>query len=150
VRAAHSFLRDGGYYAAPIGSVNYACRASQRLWATTVAWTSDKHSIWLSVGNTPHRCLGQLSNAFALIAIGKQQETDATIAEYENKYATLDPNSVAAMYAVRGETDKAFDWLDRAYDARDADLIELKVQPHFKSLRTDRRYRAFLTKMNML
>jgi hypothetical protein len=88
--------------------------------------------------------------AFALIAMGKQQEADATIAEYENKYATLDPNSVAAMYAVRDETDKAFDWLDRAYDARDADLIELKVQPHFNSLRTDPRYQAFLTKMNML
>lgn len=54
------------------------------------------------------------------------------------------------MYAVRGETDKGFDWLDRAYDARDADLIELKVQPHFNSLRTDPRYQAFLMKMNLL
>jgi hypothetical protein len=26
----------------------------------------------------------------------------------------------------------------------------LKVQPHFNSLRTDPRYQAFLTKMNML
>jgi TolB-like protein/Flp pilus assembly protein TadD len=87
------------------------------------------------------------SLAFVYPALGRQGDADEALAEYERKYATLDPNGVAAMYSARGEPDKAFEWLERAYNARDADLIDLKVDPRFNSLRADARYQAFLRKM---
>jgi hypothetical protein len=36
------------------------------------------------------------------------------------------------VYAFRGEADEAFEWLERAYEQRDAGLPEIKTDPLFK------------------
>jgi len=51
---------------------------------------------------------------------------------------------VAQVYAMRGEADAAFMWLERAYDQRDAGLTEMKVNPQLRSLHGDPRWVAFL------
>ena len=56
---------------------------------------------------------------------------------------------IAEVYAYRGEPDKAFEWLDRAYEQRDAGLRSLKIDPHMNSLRRDQRYSDLLKKMNL-
>jgi len=56
---------------------------------------------------------------------------------------------IAEAHAWRGETDKAFEWLERAYRQRDGGLVELKVDPLIESLRTDPRYKAMLSKINL-
>jgi hypothetical protein len=57
--------------------------------------------------------------------------------------------AIAGVYAWRGEIDKAFEWLERAYRARNAGLTWLKIDPNFRSLRGDARYRALLRKMKL-
>jgi TolB-like protein len=56
---------------------------------------------------------------------------------------------VAEVYAYRGESDKAFDWLTRAFLQRDPGLPGLKTDPLFKNLRADSRYTALLTQLNL-
>ncbi len=48
------------------------------------------------------------------------------------------PNSLrtAAIYALIGDTARAFQWLDRAYAERNPGLIYLKSEPSFEKLRT--------------
>jgi serine/threonine-protein kinase len=53
------------------------------------------------------------------------------------------------VYAFRGEKDRAFEWLDRAFDLRDEDLYVIKGDPLLKNLEGDPRYKAFLRKMNL-
>ena len=53
------------------------------------------------------------------------------------------------MYAFRGEPDRAFEWLERAYRQRDAGLMEIKADPLLKNLERDPRYGAFLKKMRL-
>jgi hypothetical protein len=53
------------------------------------------------------------------------------------------------LYAVRGESEKAFAWLDRAYAQREPDFIFIKSDPSFAALRQDSRYKAFLKKVNL-
>ena len=53
----------------------------------------------------------------------------------------------AELYAWRGEKDKAFEWLDRAYQQHSSDLYNLKSD--FASLRGDARFAALLRKMNL-
>jgi len=53
------------------------------------------------------------------------------------------------VYAFRGDKDRAFEWLDRAYEMRDDDLYFIKDDPLIKSLENDPRYKAFLKKMNL-
>ena len=53
------------------------------------------------------------------------------------------------MYAFRGEADRAFEWLERAYVQRDGGLTTLKGDPLLKSLERNPRYAAFLKKMRL-
>jgi TolB-like protein/Tfp pilus assembly protein PilF len=51
---------------------------------------------------------------------------------------------VAEGYAFRGESDKAFEWLDRAYRNRDSGFGQLRADPLLKSLRGDPRWALLL------
>jgi TolB-like protein len=57
--------------------------------------------------------------------------------------------SVAKVYAWRGETDKALEWLERAYTVRDPGLTWLKVEHDFRSLHNDSRYKKLLREMKL-
>ena len=46
------------------------------------------------------------------------------------KYHASNAFEIATIYAFRNQTDKAFEWLDRAYAQRDTGLIGTKVDPY--------------------
>jgi len=48
-----------------------------------------------------------------------------------------------------GQTDRAFQLLDKAYATKDTDLFIIKGHPFLKTLEADGRYKAFLRKMNL-
>jgi len=54
---------------------------------------------------------------------------------------------IAEVYAYRQETEKAFKWLDRAFQQRDPGVPEFKSNPLMRSLRGDPRYVELLKKM---
>jgi len=56
---------------------------------------------------------------------------------------------IALVHAIRGETDAAFTWLDRAYAQKDEDLYIIKGNPLLRNVARDPRYAAFLRKMNL-
>jgi len=56
---------------------------------------------------------------------------------------------VAQVYAWRGETEKAFEWLGHALDAHDPGLTHLKRDPVMRGLRPDPRYPALLRRLNL-
>ena len=81
--------------------------------------------------------------------LGRLEESDGAlkklIATYQNDCAF----EIAEVYAYRGETDKAFEWLDRAYRQRDPGTPELKTGPLMRSLRQDPRYAELLKRMRL-
>jgi TolB-like protein len=80
---------------------------------------------------------------------GRRPETDMDFAVYLKKYAASNPFSTASAYARRGDADRAFEWLERAYQQHNDDLTELKVSYGFRNLHADPRYKAMLKKMNL-
>jgi len=48
-----------------------------------------------------------------------------------------------------GETDAAFEWLDKAYLLRDAWLVWLSVDRRFDSVRQDARFASLLNKIGI-
>jgi serine/threonine-protein kinase len=56
---------------------------------------------------------------------------------------------IAEVYALRGEKDKAFEWLQTALDDRDAGMLGLSTDPLLRGLRDDARYKSFLTKLGL-
>jgi len=60
------------------------------------------------------------------------------------------PGNVASVYALIGDKDKAFEWLDKAYAERDGMVLaQLKVDPSFKNLRGDPRFANLLRRMGL-
>jgi TolB-like protein/tetratricopeptide (TPR) repeat protein len=56
---------------------------------------------------------------------------------------------IADVYAVRGETDKAFEWLQISFDNRDSGTLALLVDPLLRGLRDDPRYKNLLAKLGL-
>ncbi len=87
--------------------------------------------------------------ALAYHALGRKKESDAALAELIKKYQADAAFQIAEVYAFRGEADRAFEWLERAYAQRDSGIAEMKGDPLLKSLERDPRYAAFLKKMRL-
>ena len=87
--------------------------------------------------------------ALAYHVAGRKEEADAALAELIDKYQSFSAFQIASVLAFRGDPDRAFQWLDRAYDQRDSGLAETKGNPELKSLERDPRYTAFLKKMRL-
>jgi TolB-like protein/thioredoxin-like negative regulator of GroEL len=78
---------------------------------------------------------GQLEgSAMVHFAAGRKADSDAELAEAIRHNATTWASEIARVYAFRGEKDHAFEWLDRAYEARDEDLYFIKGDPLLKNL----------------
>ncbi|HKO23016.1 MAG TPA: protein kinase [Candidatus Eisenbacteria bacterium] len=68
-------------------------------------------------------------------------------ADAEGRY--LSPYSEAAIYTGLGETDAAFERLEKAYAIRDRGMVWIKVAPRLDPLRGDPRFDALLERMNL-
>jgi TolB-like protein/Tfp pilus assembly protein PilF len=90
-----------------------------------------------------------LSLAIIHHVTGRRAESDAALQELIAKYQGEAAYQVAEVYAVRGEADLAFEWLERAYAQRDPGLSQMKPQPLLRSLHADPRWDVFLRKMGL-
>ncbi len=87
--------------------------------------------------------------ATAYYRLGRNKESDAKLAELIATYHQNAALQIAEVYAVRGETDEAFRWLDTAYAQRDGGLPLIKSSEPLNRLKSDPRYTAFLQRMKL-
>ncbi len=59
------------------------------------------------------------------------------------------PFDIAGAHAIRGEADRAFEWLDLAYRQRNVRLADFKLNPDMTLLAGDPRYKQMLRKLNL-
>jgi TolB-like protein len=59
----------------------------------------------------------------------------------------VSPYNMARVHAAAGDTDRAFDWLETAYQERNPDLIELTSEPVFDGMRPDARFADLLRRV---
>ncbi len=87
--------------------------------------------------------------ALAYHALGRKKESDTHLMELMEKFGPAAQYFVAAVYAYRGEKDRAFDWLNQAYDARQPAFVNFKGDPLMKSLMGDPRHTELLKKLRL-
>jgi len=87
--------------------------------------------------------------AAALHDLGRTAEAQRVLDEVIARYGHTGAFQIAEAYAWFGQTDKALEWLDRAYVQRDVSLRVLKTSMMLRGLRSDPRYRALLAKLNL-
>jgi TolB-like protein len=88
--------------------------------------------------------------ALAYFALHRKSEADAALSAMLLLDKDSHPDSIAKVYAYRGELDQAFLWLERAYQHRKDQLLGFNRDPLLSllgPLRSDPRWKPFLQKL---
>ena len=122
--------------------------SSSRRWQGLVAIRrGDNETALREAQFEPDESYRRFELALAQYARRDQKAADAALADLIGNNRGLD-YQVAQVYAVRGEKEKAFEWLQIALDNHDTGMLALLVEPLLKSLRDDPRYKTLVAKMN--
>jgi len=87
--------------------------------------------------------------AVAYYAAGRRRDSDAALNQLIARHQNDAAYQIAEVYAYRGETNRAFEWLDRSYRQHDPGTQELKTGLLVKGLRSDPRYSELLARMRL-
>ena len=93
--------------------------------------------------------LALLGHAYA--ASGKTAEAQQVLADLQQlkDQRYVSPYTVAAIYTGLGDKDQAFKWLETAVEERDIWLMNLKVDPVFAKLRSERKFTDILARIRL-
>jgi TolB-like protein/Tfp pilus assembly protein PilF/predicted Ser/Thr protein kinase len=72
---------------------------------------------------------------------------DDLISQSTHRYVA--PLDIATFYVRLGEKDHALEWLEKAYQVRDADMVDLATEPTFDLLHSDPRYLDLLRRVGL-
>jgi eukaryotic-like serine/threonine-protein kinase len=87
----------------------------------------------------------------ALAPLGRREEADEIMSRLEegSRQHYVRSEILAMGYAAVGDVDRAFDCLERAFQVRSAGLIYLHVEPGYKPLRADPRFRQLVERIGL-
>lgn len=89
--------------------------------------------------------------AHAYASLGRRAEAEKILGEWQRQSKTsyVSPYMIATVYASLGEKNKAFEYLEKAYQERSSDLpYFLKADLRVDILRSDPRFQDLLRRMN--
>ncbi|HSL68616.1 MAG TPA: hypothetical protein VK864_00175 [Longimicrobiales bacterium] len=93
--------------------------------------------------------LAALGHAYAVSGERARAAALADSLERRARHEPVSPYWIGTLYAALGDTDRALDWLERAYDERDGWMVNLGVEPYFDGLREQPRFRALLSRLRL-
>lgn len=98
---------------------------------------------------SPAQTVSEAFEGYALAKSGKRDEAQALLNELLKLSTTrfVPPHHLALIYNGLGETDKTFEWLEKAYQQRDPKMVFLKVEPKWNNLRGDPRFIELMARM---
>ena len=99
--------------------------------------------------NDDPRMLGLLGHAYAVS--GQRDEALETLDQLKQNAGQryVSGFSFALVYAGLGEKDQAFQWLEKSYQDRAPDMVQLKVDPMLDSLHSDPRFADLVKRMGL-
>jgi len=80
---------------------------------------------------------------------GDQAAADAALQKLLDEDAVSGPFQIAAVYGLRKEPDKMFEWLERAYVEHDPGLTQLLLTPFILTYKDDPRFAVFCQKLKV-
>jgi Flp pilus assembly protein TadD len=105
----------------------------------------------MSVTQSPAKTLAMAGLGHVYAVSGRKTEARKILAELQrlSEHSYVQATDVALVYAGLGDKDKAFAWLDKAYEEHSFALSNLKVEPRFDPLRSDPRFTDLLRRMGL-
>jgi TolB-like protein/tetratricopeptide (TPR) repeat protein len=93
--------------------------------------------------------LASLGHSYAVAGAKDTARAILDTLERQARKGEASPFFLALVYAGLGEKDRAFQWLERAYQERSGSVRYLKVEPRLDGLRSDPRFAALLKKVDL-
>jgi len=84
-----------------------------------------------------------------LWSLNRKEESEASLKKFIKDYSDIGAYQISELYVWKGENDKAFEWLNKAYEQHDPGLIEIKSSWFWRLLKSDDRYKKMLGKLNL-
>ncbi|CAN5329191.1 hypothetical protein BH11PSE14_BH11PSE14_12150 [soil metagenome] len=133
-------------------------------WRTTLALSPDFIGTWYNIAiaqvhaGQPEAALDSIRREPAGVwqmiglpivyqALGKRADSDVALQALTTAHADDAAYNIAYVHAARGETDRTFEWLDRAVATSDAGLSDIAFEPDFASIHADPRWQPLLEKL---
>jgi len=92
--------------------------------------------------------LSLLGHAYA--ASGRKADALKILADLnQQKQRYVSPYTVATIYAGLGDKDETFKWLEKAYEERDIWLMNMRVDPVLKPIRSDARFTELVQRIGI-
>lgn len=88
--------------------------------------------------------------AQAYFANGARAEADVELKKMIDTDADGAGSQIAAVYALRKEPDKMFEWLDHAWSTREPGVAQLLFDPFLRAYKDDPRFIAFAQKIGVM
>jgi serine/threonine-protein kinase len=104
---------------------------------------------WLQTDPTNQFALRDAGIAYA--KAGRRDKAEEMITKFREIANTqyIPTCRIASIYGALDDKDKAFEELQKAFDARDWELYRSNVDPYFSSLRSDPRFKEMLKRLNL-
>jgi tetratricopeptide (TPR) repeat protein len=98
----------------------------------------------------PEKWQGYPLLAYGYAMAGRSDEAMKILNEQKRlaKRGYISPYNFAVIYAGLGDKDKAFEYLNKAYEEFNSNMPHFPRRPMFDSLHSDPRYTELLRKMN--
>ena len=123
--------------------------ATQRFQVLVAAQRGDGEAALREAQLEPDPGFRRFLLAVAHYVRGDRAAADAALADLIANGRESFAYQIAQVYALRGEKDKAFEWLETAFNDRDAGMLGCLVDPLLRALRDDARYKAMLQKVGL-
>jgi len=110
-------------------------------------------SLKFIIENRPEaKGLATLMLAIALAKAGQPDAARSMLAgiEHHSKTNYVPPYYLAMIHANLGDTDQAFDWLEKAYQERSGWMPWIKLEPLLDGLKTDARFMDLLRRIGLM
>jgi serine/threonine-protein kinase len=100
---------------------------------------------------SPHSPIMQAALGRTLALSGRQNEAESIIEELYRLAQTryVSPFELAVLHFTLGRQDQGFEWLMKAFQDRCFELIYLRVDPRFKSLKGDPRFQGMFSRLGL-
>jgi TolB-like protein len=89
------------------------------------------------------------SLSMAHYALGNIEEADRALDELIETGSANAAYQIAEVYGMRGDANKAFEWLERAFTNRDSGIANLLDDKSFSSISTDERWEPMLERLGL-
>jgi serine/threonine-protein kinase len=124
--------------------------ASSHRWQVMIAiLRGDGETALREAQMEPDSLYRRFALALAHYARGDHPAADAALTELIAHDRNVAAYQIAQVYAWRGETEKAFEWLQIAFDNHDTGMLSLLIDPLFRGLHHDPRFNSLLVKTGL-